>query len=269
MASPYDVPTTVLSATTGTAKVTMGLLDDLKVRAVHELNRFLRRLTAWMHGLEFRMRWQSGREAPEWFDHNLDVQFLWPSTGNTIALERGAFGHFAVRHGDRVMDICSGDGFYCRHFWSPRASEVVGVDRDRAALAHARRNNSAPNVTFLERDLLVDELPEGPFDAVTWNAGIEHFEEDEILQVLRKAKRSLNPGGILAGTTDIHGEGGYVWHKREFRDADDLAQLLAQEFAHVTVETSEHPNRKELLFYASDDPARIPFRDFAERRVTA
>lgn len=247
----------------------MGRLDALKLRAVQDVNRFLRRLVAWMHGLEFRMLWQSDRAAPEWFDHYLDVQFLWPSTGNTIALERGAFGHFAVRHGDRVMDICSGDGFYCRYFWSPRASEVVGVDRDRAALAHARRNNAADNVTFIERDLVVDELPPGPFDAVTWNAGIEHFEENEILEILAKVKRSLQPGGVMAGTTDIHGEGGYVWHKREFRDADDLAQLLRQRFEHVTVETSEHPNRKELLFYASDDPSRIPFRHFGDARVTA
>jgi SAM-dependent methyltransferase len=244
----------------------MPRMDDLQIRILHQLNRLLRRLVAMTHGLEFRLRWQSDRPAPEWFDHYLDLHYLWPMTGNTIAVERGAFGHLAVRDGDRVMDICCGDGFYCRYFWSTRAREVVGVDQDRSALAHARRHNGAENITFVERNLL-DGLPKGPFDVVTWNAGIEHFEEDEILRILADAKEALGSGGILAGTTDIHGEGGYVWHKREFRDADDLAELLGRQFAHVTVTTSVHPNRKELLFYASDDQERIPFREVKDKSV--
>jgi hypothetical protein len=46
---------------------------------------------------------------------------------------------------------------------------IVALDFDEDAIPHARRYNSAPNITFIKQDIRAG-LPEGPFDNIVWDA---------------------------------------------------------------------------------------------------
>lgn len=73
---------------------------------------------------------------------------------------------------DRILDIGTGSGCIAIALAAafPHA-DIVAVDVDEAALELATTNalSAGVQVTFLQGDVLADELPEGPFDLVVSN----------------------------------------------------------------------------------------------------
>ena len=175
-------------------------------------------------------------------------------------LERGVFSSLIVEEGAAVLDLCCGDGYVPRHFLSQRASRVVAVDFDSDAIRFARRANAAENIEYSICDIRRD-FPLDSFDAVTWNAAIEHFTLPEIDDILNNIKHGLRRGGGLAGYTIRKKEGVHYLdhHEHEFADKEELGATLRRHFAYAPVFETTSPSRINLYFYASDRPERIPF----------
>src|SRR6266568_409285 len=85
--------------------------------------------------------WVASPQPPEWFDHRSDL-YRWPETQTPLWLERGVFARALMQPGCRVLDLCCGDGFYPFHFYASVADRIDAVDRNAAALAHARRRHA-------------------------------------------------------------------------------------------------------------------------------
>ena len=161
----------------------------------------------------------------------------------------------------KMLEICCGDGFNARHFYSSKASSIIAIDFDRDAIPHAKRFNSVPNVTYLQKDIR-EGLPAGPFDNIVWDAAIEHFSEEEIDSILKGIRRCLNQGGVLAGYTILEGESGtkhIPQHEREFKNKEDLLSFFKPTFPFVEIFETVYPSRTNLYFYASDREESIPF----------
>ena len=166
----------------------------------------------------------------------------------------------AAEPGERVLDLCCGDGSLSRRFHAAQAAEVVAVDFDPQATAHARRVNRAATIRFEVADIR-DGLPAGPFDHVAWDAAIEHFTEEEIADVLEGIRSVLAGTGILTDYTIVERDEGLSLpqHEREFTGIEDLGTLLRRVFAHVWVFETDYPDRRNMYFYATDDERRLPF----------
>jgi cyclopropane fatty-acyl-phospholipid synthase-like methyltransferase len=142
------------------------------------------------------------------------------------------------------------------HFYSNQASEITAIDFDPSAIASARKNCSAPNIRFILGDIRT-AIPEGTYDNIIWDAAIEHFTESEITALMGTIKSRLAPGGILSGYTIIepeHGGKHLHQHEYEFHDKADLARFLQPWFTNVQVLQTDHPQRQNLYFWASDGP---------------
>lgn len=227
------------------------------IRILQALNAAVRRLSAVTHGLQYRTEGLL-RGSTEWFDHYLDAHWQWPFRGNSLFLERGVLNLLVVSPGAAVLELCCGDGFNARHFYAHRAARVVAADRNSAALAHARRRNSARNIDYVYCDLTV-EMPSGVFDNVIWDAAMQHFSDEEIDRIVAGAHAVLCPGGVLSGCTEIERvDIKYDYTKTVFTGPEDIAGRL-REFAHVIVIEQPAPTRRLFYFFASDDRGRIPF----------
>src|SRR5262249_18430171 len=135
---------------------------------------------------------------PEWFDHFLDQHWQMSAKNTGLYVERGVFSRFLLKPNGRMLELCCGDGFNSRHFYSSAARSVTAVDFDESAIAHARRFNSTPNIEYQQRDIR-SELPEGPFDNIVWDAAIDHFTQAEIEKLLEDIVRLLGKTGIVSG----------------------------------------------------------------------
>ena len=99
--------------------------------------------------------------------------------------------------GKRVIDIGCGDG-YGTNLLSKYASEVVGIDMDKATIVHAHEQYTKKNITFAVGD--AESLPGCiTFDVVVSFQLIEHIHDTE--KYLSQIKKVLKKNGIVVLTT--------------------------------------------------------------------
>jgi cyclopropane fatty-acyl-phospholipid synthase-like methyltransferase len=164
-----------------------------------------------------------------------------------------------LKPGCKMLEICCGDGFNARHFYSSKASSIIAIDFDRDAIPHARRFNSVSNITYLQKDIR-EGLPAGPFDNIVWDAAIEHFTEAEIDRLLCEIVGLLGPDGILSGytlTEAADGKKSNALHEYEFKDKEDLRRFFVPHFKFVKVWETIYPTRHNLYFAASQKPIEV------------
>ena len=208
------------------------------------------------HNRLFLSQWGFGE--PEWFDHSIDLYYQWSKTGEGFWVERGVYSAIALKGGD-VLELCCGDGFNAKHFYSNLSRSVVSCDFDESAIKTAKRKNTRDNVEFILADIRKD-MPKGQFQNIVWDAAIEHFTEEEIARLLASVKSRLTSDGILSGYTIVEKDDGVKslhQHEYEFQSKADLKAFLVPHFKNVTVFETIYNTRHNLYFWASDSV--IPF----------
>jgi demethylmenaquinone methyltransferase / 2-methoxy-6-polyprenyl-1,4-benzoquinol methylase len=98
-----------------------------------------------------------------------------------------------VRPGDRVLDGACGTGDLAVADLRAGAGSVVGVDFSARMLERARRK--APEVEWVEGDLLALPFEDASFDSATVGFGIRNVADLE--GALGELRRVLRPGGRL------------------------------------------------------------------------
>ena len=232
---------------------------NIKLYIIKKINKFLRNLTYKTHKIEFQTQWGGVLPNPEWFNHYLDVYYYWPESRNSQFLERGCFSLLAIKNKANILELCCGDGFNTKHFYSLRADKIIAVDFDVNAINHAKKNNYTNNIEFRLCDIRY-QLPQEKFDNILWDAAIEHFTEEEIFDLMQNIKVRLTDNGILSGHTIVKrsdGKKSLEQHEYEFASKEDLLRFLQPYFKNIRVFETIYPTRHNLYFYASD--AVIPF----------
>jgi SAM-dependent methyltransferase len=132
-----------------------------------------------------------------------------------------------------VLDAGCGEG-YGAALLSTAARRVVGVDRDRAAVAHARAQRRQPNLSFACADLEQLGAIHARFDVLCNFQVIEHLRDPS--RLLREFREHLAEDGCLILTTPNRSmsfsENPY--HVHEYT-ADELVAVLHPYFSRVEV----------------------------------
>ena len=205
------------------------------------------------------IQWGNWKETPEWFDHNIDLYYSWGTpTGNPYWLERGIFSLLALKRDGHLLELCCGDGFNSKFFYSYKAKTITSVDFDLKAISHAQSNNKTSVNSFEIVDIRYN-MPDGIYDNIVWDAAIEHFTPEEINIIMKNIKSKLLKDGILSGYTIVEkASGKYLeQHEYEFKSKEDLMRFLSPWFVNVKVFETIYPDRHNLYFWASD--AILPF----------
>jgi demethylmenaquinone methyltransferase / 2-methoxy-6-polyprenyl-1,4-benzoquinol methylase len=99
-----------------------------------------------------------------------------------------------VKPGDRVLDAACGTGDLAIADRKAGAAEVTGIDFSERMLERARRK--APDLEWVQGDLLALPFEDASFDAATVGFGVRNVADLELS--LRELRRVLQPGGRLA-----------------------------------------------------------------------
>lgn len=136
--------------------------------------------------------------------------------------------------GRRVLDAACGEG-YGSALMAMAGAEVLGIDIDADAVAHARRRyGHIPGLRFEHGDVTaLDALPDGGFELVLSFETLEHVQAQE--RLLDGFSRLLAPAGLLLVSTpdkrtytDLTGERN-PHHVRELY-RDQFESLLSERF---------------------------------------
>jgi 2-polyprenyl-3-methyl-5-hydroxy-6-metoxy-1,4-benzoquinol methylase len=100
--------------------------------------------------------------------------------------------------GKDVLDIACGEG-YGAAMLAQVAQRVVGIDVDRAAVAHAAAEYAGANLHYIAGDARRIPLATGSLDVVVSFETLEHFAEQE--EFLAQLARILRPDGVLIIST--------------------------------------------------------------------
>lgn len=158
------------------------------------------------------------------------VREIWYEHWHRYALAR------RLAAGRRVLDAACGEG-YGSALLSPTAADVVGVDIDAAAIAHARARYAArENLQFEQADATELPFTDGRFDLVVSFETLEHLAEQE--RLLRGFARVLADDGVLMiSSPDKHTYSELAGFRNEFHVRElyreELLALLAPHFREV------------------------------------
>lgn len=216
-----------------------------------------RKITYLTHQIQFILEWSV--DNPEYFDHYIDLHYQWKKNREAFPMERGVFSSLAMMKNAETLDLCCGDGFNSYYFYSKRSKKVTAIDFDREAIFWAKKNFRASNLEFIIGDIRTD-IPNKIFDNIIWDAAIEHFTENEIVNLMKEIKSRLRPEGILSGYTIVEAEHGgkhLHQHEYEFHDKEDLARFLKPYFSNIHIFTTVYASRSNLYFFATD--GTLPF----------
>ncbi len=195
----------------------------------------------------FRSQWGYG--APEWYDHRLAVldperhavDFWTASADNVIRV---------LPYGGRLLDLCSGDGFYDYWFYRFRA-DIVCVEKNDEAYRFATEHWSHPKITYLHDDVLTYQPEASAFDVVIIRGAIEHFQWEDQQRLFLKAWSALKPGGYFCGDTPAKkadGNKALPAHECEWADEPEMRRNLAEVFSDIETWALKSEERTTLFW---------------------
>jgi len=114
----------------------------------------------------------------------------------TVGLDqhwRRATVQAAVHEGDRVLDACCGTGDLAVAARKAGAGHVVGLDFSERMLERAQRK--APDLEWIQGDVLALPFEDASFDAAVVGFGVRNVEDLE--GALKELRRVLRPGGRI------------------------------------------------------------------------
>jgi ubiquinone/menaquinone biosynthesis C-methylase UbiE len=131
--------------------------------------------------------------APEAYEHRLVPSLFGGWAASLVRL-------VDLRPGERVLDVACGTGIVAR-LAAPRVGatgSVTGLDIDPEMLRVARETASAvvPTIRWQEGDALGLPFPDGSFDVVLCQQGVQFFADGTV--ALGEMRRVLAPGGRVA-----------------------------------------------------------------------
>jgi SAM-dependent methyltransferase len=146
--------------------------------------------------------------------------------------------------GMEVTDLACGEG-YGSATLATRAADVVGVDANPEAHAHAAARYRLPNLRF-RRDLV--ENVEGPRDAIVFLQTIEHIEDvDELLDAIAAAApvAYISTPNRLTLAPEGAEKSDNPWHVREYT-AGEYRALLEPHFDSVEILGLHHAGKLRI-----------------------
>jgi ubiquinone/menaquinone biosynthesis C-methylase UbiE len=100
----------------------------------------------------------------------------------------------SIQPGERVLDLCCGQGVFTRQLLDLRVSEVVGVDASPKLIEAARERTRHPQARFLIADVCANNTwADGRFDAAACLMAVHDVEA--IDKMFLHLGQALKPGG--------------------------------------------------------------------------
>jgi len=100
---------------------------------------------------------------------------------------------FKVRKGEKILDLCSGNGLLAKNLVKKGAS-VVAVDISEELLKNL---SNIKNIETINLDIRLLDFKESSFDNIIFYAGIQYLNNKEALILMKNIFKWLKPNGSV------------------------------------------------------------------------
>lgn len=199
-------------------------------------------------------RWQLEGNAAEAYERHLVPALFAPFAQRLLDAAH-------PQPGERVLDVACGTGIVAR-MAAECGATAVGVDLNEGMLAVAR--GVAPSLEWITGDAAALPFPDGTFDLVTCQAGLQFFPDRQA--AVAEMRRVLAPHGRIAALVWRAIEHQPAWLKLadalDRHAGPDTAALMRAPFAlsdrtelqqlvggpvHIVIETVSFPSARDML----------------------
>ena len=213
--------------------------------------RHRRKITKWLllaqYQSKFRSNWVWAKDMPHFSDNEAsEATFANPSNSAYLFM-RGLLTAEILVAGDRLLDIGCGDGFYNYRFYSHKCEHIDAIDIEPSAIAYAKLNNNAQNISYVLQDAVNQAFPSPKYDVIAWDGAIGHFAPETTAKMLSKIVGALKDNGIFTGSESLgHDEG--CDHLQFFETIEDFGRLFKNHFKYVYIREVSYPISKSSTF---------------------
>jgi SAM-dependent methyltransferase len=199
-------------------------------------------------------RWQLEGNAAEAYERHLVPALFAPFAYRLLEAAR-------PQPGERVLDVACGTGIVAR-LAAARGARTVGLDLNEPMIEVARATD--PSLEWVTGDAAALPFPDGEFDLVTCQAGLQFFPDRAA--AVAEMRRVLAPHGRLAVLVWRAIEYQPAWLKLSealdrhagpetaalmrapfaLSDAADLQELI-HGLVHIVIETVSFPSARDML----------------------
>lgn len=139
--------------------------------------------------------WHFNRKNAEGFDDHVLRSIPWYQEGHELTLK---FSEFFVKPGDVIYDLgCATGKLSCAlaEYHNNKNVSVIGLDESKDMVVEARKRPGAENVTFIDENILTHTYR--PSNLMISYYTIQFMIESDRKEMMKKAHKSLNPGGAF------------------------------------------------------------------------
>ncbi|MCT7528307.1 class I SAM-dependent methyltransferase [Aliarcobacter cryaerophilus] len=167
----------------------------------------------------------------EWFDHRLHILYPekwfadhWTMSANNVLP--------VLTPESKILNLCSGDGFYDYHFYSKRAKKIDCVEVDKEAINHAKIHHQHEKINYIHSSVFDFTPKDEYYDVVLIRGAIEHFYENQQNQIFGLVKKALKPNGYFIGDAPkkMPGVLQHKDHHCEWEDENEMKIKLSKYF---------------------------------------
>lgn len=197
-------------------------------------------------------------EQPDNFDHRIDLYYRWPDKCSPHWLERGIYNIQALKMFDDpvVVEVCCGDGFNTKYFYSSSVKQIYAIDYDKSILKHAKKINGGDNIKYIYGDIRtgIEKKFLGLLDRgekitnIIGDAFFQYFSQEELNDIIKEVSKILGESGIFSGMTPTI---------CNFEDLYQVAEYLHRFFQNVVVFQTIYEERTNIYYYAGN--GELPF----------
>ena len=130
--------------------------------------------------------------SPSHYDHEINLYNWIYDSSLSQFVEPGVYSRSLIKKGDKILDLCSGVGFYSYLFLSDFENSVDAVDLNKPDKKYLKKN-----INFINANILDYEFKKDYYDVVVWCEAIAYFSENQKILIFKKIKETLKSKATL------------------------------------------------------------------------
>jgi ubiquinone/menaquinone biosynthesis C-methylase UbiE len=155
--------------------------------------------------------------------------------------------------GEKVLDLCCGQGVFVRQLAQLPAVQVVGVDASPSLIEAARRRGSGPNLRYVVADACnLGDLADGSFDGVACLMAVHDL--DDIEAMFRGVAKALRQGGravlvLMHPCFRVPRQSSWGWDDQKKTQYRRLDRYYTPMTIPIATHPGRHPETRTLFFH--------------------